>query len=82
MDFPYDFVFITSTKADDGDPLDALLPMEEPAYPGTLIRLRAVGIIAGEQKEDGKSQCKDRVLMVSECSLEYSGILKTSTRNS
>ena len=34
MDFPYDFGFVPSTKGDDGDPLDALLLMDEPAHPG------------------------------------------------
>jgi inorganic pyrophosphatase len=42
MDFPYDFGFIPSTKASDGDPLDALLLMDEPAHPGTLMRYRLI----------------------------------------
>lgn len=71
MDFPYDFGFIPSTKADDGDPLDALLLMDEPAHPGTLMRCRLVGIIEGEQKEDRKTTRNDRVLAVSELSMQY-----------
>src|SRR5581483_8426920 len=55
MTFPYDFGFIPSTKAADGDPLDALLLLDESAHPGTLTRCHLVGIIEGEQKEDGKT---------------------------
>src|SRR5881398_2938674 len=42
MVFPYDFGFIPSTKAEDGDPIDVLLLMDEPAYPGCLIECRVV----------------------------------------
>lgn len=71
MEFPYDFGFIPSTKADDGDPLDVLLLMDESAHPGTLMRCRLIGIIEGEQKEDGKKMRNDRVLAVSEFSMQY-----------
>jgi hypothetical protein len=34
MAFPYDFGFVPSTKADDGDPIDVLVLMDEPAFAG------------------------------------------------
>lgn len=34
MTFPYDFGFVPLTKADDGDPVDVLVLMDEPAFPG------------------------------------------------
>jgi inorganic pyrophosphatase len=74
MDFPYDFGFIPSTEGDDGDPLDALLLMDEPAHPGTLMRCRPVGIIEGEQRQNGNSERNDRVLVVSELSMQYAGV--------
>lgn len=37
MDFPYDFGFVPSTKADDGDPVDVLVLMDEPAFTGCVI---------------------------------------------
>jgi len=36
MAFPYDFGFIPSTLAEDGDPTDVLVLMDEPAFPGCL----------------------------------------------
>ena len=37
MAFPYDFGFIPSTKAEDGDPVDVLVLMDEPAFPGCAL---------------------------------------------
>lgn len=71
MEFPYEFGFIPSTKAPDGDPVDALILMDEPAHPGTLVQCRPVGIIEGTQTTDGKKERNDRVLVVSELSLQY-----------
>src|SRR5581483_718248 len=44
MVFPYDFGFVPSTMADDGDPLDVLLLMDEPAFPGCLIESHVIGV--------------------------------------
>ena len=53
MTFPYDFGFVPSTKAEDGDPTDVLVLMDEPAFPGCLLKCRIIGIIEGQQ---GKKQ--------------------------
>jgi inorganic pyrophosphatase len=50
MAFPYDFGFVPSTLAADGDPLDILVLMDEPAFPGCLVRCRLLGAILGEQE--------------------------------
>ena len=34
MVFPYDFGYIPDTHAEDGDPIDVLLLMDQPAFPG------------------------------------------------
>jgi inorganic pyrophosphatase len=39
MAFPYDFGFIPSTKAEDGDPVDVLVLMDEPAFPGLPLKV-------------------------------------------
>jgi inorganic pyrophosphatase len=49
MMFPYDFGFVPSTKADDGDPLDVLALMDEPAFAGCVLSCRPIGVIEGEQ---------------------------------
>src|SRR5919201_4119167 len=49
MTFPYDFGFLPSTKADDGDPIDVLVLMDEPAFPGCVLKCRPIGVIEGEQ---------------------------------
>src|SRR6188768_486559 len=51
--FPYDFGFIRGTKAEDGDPLDVLVLMDESAFPGCQVESRLVGVIEAEQVEDG-----------------------------
>jgi inorganic pyrophosphatase len=60
--FPYDFGFIPSTRAEDGDPLDVLLLGEEALFPGCLVTVRLVGVLQAEQTEHGKSFRNDRLL--------------------
>ena len=64
MEFPYDFGFVPSTLADDGDPTDVLVLMDEPAFPGCVLQCRIVGIIEGEQGEKKKLERNDRVVAV------------------
>src|SRR5580698_5222571 len=45
MVFPYDFGFLPQTIAPDGDPLDVLLLMDEPAFPGCAVLARLIGVI-------------------------------------
>lgn len=74
MSFPYDFGFLPQTIAADGDPLDVLLLMDEPAYPGVLVRSRLIGVIEGEQTEGKKKNRNDRLLAVAEASHRYMDI--------
>ena len=65
MSFPYDFGFIPSTKGADGDPLDILLLLDAPAFPGCLLEARLVGVIEAEQRErDGTWERNDRLIGV------------------
>ena len=74
MAFPYDFGFLPQTKAADGDPLDILVLMDEPAFPGCAVRARAIGVIEGEQTEGGKTVRNDRLVAVAEASHEYADV--------
>ncbi|HEY7087459.1 MAG TPA: inorganic diphosphatase [Tepidisphaeraceae bacterium] len=65
MTFPYDFGFLPSTLGDDGDPLDVLLLMDAPAFPGCVIPARLIGVIEARQTEDGgKPERNDRIVAV------------------
>ena len=69
--FPLDFGFIPHTKAEDEDPMDVLVFMEEPGFPGCVVETRVIGIITAEQKQKGKIIRNDRVLSVAEKSKQY-----------
>ncbi|HEY2102781.1 MAG TPA: inorganic diphosphatase [Chthoniobacterales bacterium] len=64
MTFPYDFGFVPHTLADDGDPVDVLVLMDEPAFPGCLLKCRLIGIIEGEQGDKKDKERNDRVVAV------------------
>jgi inorganic pyrophosphatase len=81
MLFPYDFGFIPSTQADDGDPIDVLLLMDAPAFTGCVIDSRLVGVIEGEQTENGKTERNDRLLAVAKQNHTYSDLKDISDIN-
>jgi inorganic pyrophosphatase len=74
MAFPYDFGFIPSTLAEDGDPTDVLVLMDEPAFPGCLLRCRLIGIIKGEQRRKKKRERNDRVVAVEQANHSYAHV--------
>jgi len=45
MHYPGDYGFIPGTLADDNDPLDVLVLVKQPSFPGCLIEVRPVGIL-------------------------------------
>jgi inorganic pyrophosphatase len=57
--YPADYGFVEDTLADDGDPLDALVLLEEPTFPGCLISCRAIGMfrMRDEMGVDDKVLC-------------------------
>jgi inorganic pyrophosphatase len=57
--YPADYGFITGTLGEDGDPLDALVLLEEPTFPGCRIRARPVAmcVMADEKGNDAKVLC-------------------------
>lgn len=80
MSFPYDFGFVPSTKADDGDPIDVLVLMDEPAFPGCVLLCRIIGVIEGEQTENGKKKKtrNDRIIAIQEDAHSWNDIKTAS----
>jgi inorganic pyrophosphatase len=74
MTFPLNFGFIPSTKADDGDPLDVMVLHDESIPVGALVSIRLLGVIEGDQTEDGNTVRNDRLLAVTQCSHQYEPI--------
>jgi len=72
MVFPYDFGFIPNTHAEDGDPIDVLLLMDQPAFPGCVIESRLVGVIEAQQTGKGENARNDRLIAVAEENHSYS----------
>ena len=58
--YPADYGFIENTLGQDGDPLDALVILQEPTFPGCLIRCRAIGMFRMTDEAGGD----DKVLCV------------------
>jgi inorganic pyrophosphatase len=72
--FPFDFGFVPSTRAEDGDPLDVLVLMDAPVFPGCVVPSRLIGVIEAEQSEDGQTDRNDRLLAVAANSATHRSI--------
>ena len=74
MTFPYDFGFVPSTKAEDGDPTDVLVLMDEPAFPGCLLKCRIIGIMEGEQGKKNNAERNDRIIAIEDANHSYAHV--------
>src|SRR6476646_6993425 len=79
--FPFDFGYIPSTQADDGDPLDVLILMDEPAFTGCLVPSQLIGVIECEQTENGVTARNDRLIAVAVGSRNHSDIRSLADLN-
>ena len=79
--FPFDFGSIPGTIAEDGDPLDVLVLMDEPAFVGCLIEGKLLGVIEAEQTGDGKTERNDRLIAVAAKSLTHGSLKSLQTLN-
>jgi inorganic pyrophosphatase len=59
MQYPADYGFFPHTLADDGDPLDALVLLAEPTFPGCHVMVRAIAVfwMSDEKGADAKVLC-------------------------
>jgi inorganic pyrophosphatase len=54
--YPGDYGFIPGTLSEDGDPLDALVLVDAPSFPGCVMTVRPIGIL--EMVDQGKGDEK------------------------
>ena len=64
LTYPYDWGFIPSTQAPDGDPLDVLIIHDAATYPGLVLCCIPIGILELVQIEKGKKERNDRIFAV------------------
>lgn len=59
MKQPYDYGFVPHTLSDDGDPIDALIVIDEPLYPGVVVPCRVLGLLkmVDDGEDDEKLVC-------------------------
>jgi inorganic pyrophosphatase len=59
MAYPADYGYVEGTLAEDGDPLDALVLVSDPTFPGCRIRVRPIGVfhMSDEKGPDEKVLC-------------------------
>jgi len=81
--FPFDFGFIPGTLGEDGDPLDVLLLMDAPTFPGCILAARIVGVIEVKQKGPREApERNDRLIAVASESHRHRHVRKLSDLSS
>jgi len=74
MTFPYDFGFVPQTEAEDGDPVDVMVLMDEPAFPGCVLKCRPIGVMEGKQGEKKDWERNDRIIAIEEQAHSFADI--------
>ncbi|EKU99578.1 inorganic pyrophosphatase [Leptolyngbya sp. PCC 7375] len=70
VQYPYDYGFVPNTLADDGDPLDGMVIMDEPTFPGCVIAARPIGML---EMIDGGDR-DEKILCVPDKDPRYVGV--------
>ncbi|MCF7975957.1 MAG: inorganic diphosphatase [Phycisphaerae bacterium] len=65
--YPGDYGFVPRTLAKDGDPMDALVMISHPTFPGILIGARPIGVL--KMKDSGEQD--DKILCVSNNDIRF-----------
>lgn len=68
--YPYDYGFVPNTLADDGDPLDGMVIMDQPTFPGCIIAARPIGML---EMIDGGDR-DEKILCVPDKDPRYTGV--------
>lgn len=62
--FPFNFGFVPNTQAEDGDPTDVIIFLDEALFPGCVATCRMLGVIRAEQTEGGRTGRNDRIIAI------------------
>jgi inorganic pyrophosphatase len=76
--WPYDYGFIPSTLGKDGDPLDIIVLMDEPTFPGCVVKVRLLGVIGMEKNGVENDRFVGMLLPSEETSLSTDGYRRLS----
>jgi inorganic pyrophosphatase len=63
--YPFDWGFVPSTHAADGDPVDAMVVWDRSSFPGVVLACRLIGVLAVEQnskRRAGERERNDRLV--------------------
>jgi len=74
LTYPYDWGFIPSTKAEDGDPLDVLVIHDAATYPGLVLRCKPIGVLEVLQTSGEGEERNDRIFAVPDRSPSEGGL--------
>ncbi len=72
--YPGDYGFIPSTLGDDGDPLDVLVMVDTPSFPGCVQEVRPIGVL--EMIDQGQGD--EKILCVGEGNPRYNDVKEYS----
>jgi inorganic pyrophosphatase len=61
LTYPYDWGFIPSTKAQDGDPLDVLIVHDAATYPGLVLKCNPIGVLEVVQSSKAERSARSCV---------------------
>lgn len=70
VQYPYDYGFVPNTLADDGDPLDGMVLIDQPTFPGCIIAARPIGML---EMIDGGDR-DEKILCVPDKDPRYAGV--------